>query len=79
MTLDGWREEHDAYLREFTFADFSEAFAFLTRVAMLCEAHDHHAEITNVYNRVTLRLTTHDEGGISERDVKLGQAINLLI
>jgi Pterin-4a-carbinolamine dehydratase len=52
---------------------------FLTRVAMLCEAHDHHAEITNIYNRVTLRLTTHDNGGISQRDEKLGNAINLLI
>ncbi len=79
MALAGWREEQNAYLREFVFADFSEAFAFLTRVAMLCEAHDHHAEITNVYNRVTLRLTTHDKGGVSERDIKLGQAINQLL
>jgi Pterin-4a-carbinolamine dehydratase len=79
MAIAGWREENNAYVRDFKFADFSEAFAFLTRVAMLCEAHDHHAEITNIYNRVTLRLTTHDTGGISQRDKKLGNAINLLI
>ena len=65
-------------MRRFTFKDFSEAFAFLARVAMQAEKADHHPEFTSVWNRVDFRLTTHDTGGVTERDVKLAEAINRL-
>ena len=69
----------DALERQFKFHDFSAAFAFITRVAMLAEKMDHHPDWSNVYNRVTIKLTTHDAGGLSIRDVKLAQAIDALI
>ncbi len=77
---DGWTMEEGgkALVRSFKFMDFSEAFAFLTRVAMQAEKVDHHPELTNVWNRVDFRLTTHDAGGVTERDVKLAEAINRL-
>ena len=77
---DGWTLEDDgkALVRSFTFKNFSMAFAFLTRVAMHAEKVDHHPEFTNVWNRVDFRLTTHDTGGVTERDVKLAEAINRL-
>ena len=75
---NGWSTSADAKAleRSFRFKDFSEAFAFLTRVAMHAEKVDHHPEFTNVWNRVDFRLTTHDTGGVTERDVKLAEAIN---
>jgi 4a-hydroxytetrahydrobiopterin dehydratase len=75
---DGWTISADgkALEKSFRFADFSEAFAFLTRVAMHAEKVDHHPEFHNVWNRVDFRLTTHDTGGITERDKKLADAIN---
>jgi 4a-hydroxytetrahydrobiopterin dehydratase len=79
MTIpDGWNEEEGgkALVRSFAFKDFSEAFAFLARVAMHAEKVNHHPEFTNVWNRVDFRLTTHDTGGVTERDVKLAEAIN---
>lgn len=77
---DGWTESDDgkALERRFTFKDFSEAFAFLTRVALHAEKVDHHPEFTSVWNRVDFRLTSHDAGGVTERDVKLARAINRL-
>ena len=76
----GWTEEGDckALTRSITFKDFSEAFAFLTRVAMHAEKVDHHPEFTSVWNRVDFRLTTHDTGGVTTRDIKLAEAINRL-
>lgn len=68
----------DAFERKFAFADFSEAFAFMTRVALLAEKHDHHPEWFNVYNRVEIVLTTHDAGGLSARDVAMARAIDSL-
>jgi 4a-hydroxytetrahydrobiopterin dehydratase len=75
---NGWSKSADAKAleRSFRFKDFSEAFGFLTRVAMYAEKVDHHPEITNVWNRVDFRLTTHDTGGVTERDIKLAEAIN---
>ena len=75
---DGWTLSEDGKVLERTirFKDFSEAFAFLTRVAMHAEKVDHHPEFTNVWNRVDFRLTTHDTGGVTERDRKLAEAIN---
>ena len=77
---EGWSIEEGgkALTRTLTFKDFSEAFAFLTRVAMYAEKVDHHPEFTNVWNRVDFRLTSHDAGGVTERDIKLAQAINRL-
>lgn len=77
---DGWSRSADgkALERSYRFKNFSEAFAFLTRVAMHAEKVDHHPEFTNVWNRVDFRLTTHDTGGVTERDVQLAQAIDRL-
>lgn len=77
----GWTMEDGgkALVRSIRFKDFSAAFAFLTRVAMHAEKVDHHPEFTNVWNRVDFRLTTHDTGGVTERDVKLAEAINRLL
>jgi len=74
----GWTLEGGgkALVRTFKFKDFSEAFAFLTRVALHAEKVDHHPEFTSVWNRVDFRLTTHDSGGVTDRDVKLAQAID---
>jgi len=78
--LPGWAvmAERDAIRREFRFADFSEAFGFMARVALLAEKLDHHPEWFNVYNRVEIELTTHDAGGLSARDVALARAIDAL-
>ena len=77
---DGWTLEEGgkALVRTFKFADFSEAFGFLTRVALHAEKIDHHPEFTNVWNRVDFRLTSHDAGGVTDRDVSLAEAINQL-
>ena len=79
-SLPGWRlaEGRDALHRSFRFRDFSEAWAFMSRVALLAEAQDHHPEWSNVYNRVEITLTTHDAGGLSGRDVTLARAIDAL-
>lgn len=72
-------EARDALTRSFVFGDFSEAFAFMTRVALLAEKADHHPEWSNVWNRVDILLTTHDAGGLSERDVQMAAAVDFLI
>jgi 4a-hydroxytetrahydrobiopterin dehydratase len=76
--LSDWtlRDDGLAITRDFRFADFSEAFAFMTRVALLAEKADHHPEWSNVYNRLHVTLTTHDAGGLSARDVKMARAID---
>jgi 4a-hydroxytetrahydrobiopterin dehydratase len=78
--LSGWtlREDGLAISRDFKFADFSEAFGFMARVALHAEKSDHHPEWSNVYNRVHITLTTHDAGGLSQRDVKMARAIDAL-
>jgi 4a-hydroxytetrahydrobiopterin dehydratase len=80
-TVPGWAQalDHDAIRRDFTFADFNEAWGFMTRVALLAEKFDHHPEWSNVWNKVRIELTTHDAGGLSDNDVRLAQAINKLL
>jgi 4a-hydroxytetrahydrobiopterin dehydratase len=75
-TPDGWTQDGDALTRTVKFKDFGEAFAFLTRVALHAEKQDHHPEFTSVWNRVDFRLTSHDAGGVTERDIALAEAIN---
>lgn len=67
-----------ALVRTFKFKNFSEAFAFLTRVALHAEKVDHHPEFTSVWNRVDFRLTSHDTGGVTERDLALAKSINAI-
>jgi 4a-hydroxytetrahydrobiopterin dehydratase len=79
-TPQGWALEEGgkALVRSFKFRDFSEAFGFLAQVALHSEKVDHHPEFTNVWNRVDFRLTSHDQGGVTGRDVALAEAINNL-
>ena len=75
--LPGWSLSADglALERELRFADFNAAFGFMTRLALYADKADHHPEWSNVYNRVHLRLTTHDAGGLSERDVAMAEFV----
>ena len=74
--LPGWIRRGDGIERSYRFAGFVDAFAFMTRVALLAEKADHHPEWSNVYNRVEVRLTTHDAGGITQKDLDLAAAID---
>jgi 4a-hydroxytetrahydrobiopterin dehydratase len=76
--LKGWTiaDDERAIVRSFLFGDFVEAFGFMTRVAIYAERANHHPEWSNVYNRVEIRLTTHDCNGLSERDIELARLIN---
>ena len=76
--LPRWQVEGDRLRRQWQFRDFSEAFAFMTRVALLAEAMQHHPNWSNVYNLVTIELTTHDLKGLSDLDAELAQAIDAL-
>lgn len=73
--LGGWEHRGNTITRDFKFADFIEAWGFMSRVALLAQAMDHHPEWSNVYNRVTIALTSHDAGGITERDLRLAESI----
>jgi len=76
--LPGWTEvkDRDAIIKKFVFADFSEAFGFMTRVALVAEKMNHHPEWFNVYKTVEVTLSTHDAAGLTELDVKLATAMN---
>lgn len=76
--LTHWSLHHDKLFRRFVFTDFVEAFGFMSRVALLAETADHHPEWSNVYNRVEIYLTTHDAGGITQKDFDLAQRISCL-
>ena len=76
----GWSVNVDQKLeREIQFKDFKEAFAFMTRVALYAEQKNHHPEWFNVYNRVKIELTTHDAGGITEKDTALAEFVNSIL
>jgi 4a-hydroxytetrahydrobiopterin dehydratase len=76
--LPHWREVpgRDAIARKFTFADFNQAFGFMTRVALVAEKMDHHPEWNNVYRTVEVTLSTHDAGGVTGKDIALAQAMD---
>lgn len=73
--LPGWTGGDDFITKVFKFEDFAEAFGFMTRIAIIADKLDHHPEWFNVYNRVDVTLTTHDAGGVTEKDVTLAQAM----
>lgn len=79
--LPNWKlvEGRDAIERTLLFRDFSEAWGFMNRVALLAESHNHHPDWSNVWNRVRIELSTHDAGGLTDNDVKLAQAIDALL
>jgi len=79
--LSGWTVNEGAgeLVRSFKFKDFSEAFGFMTRVAMLADKADHHPDWSNAYNKVEITLSTHDAGGLTEKDVDLAEKISALI
>src|SRR5690349_14443925 len=76
--ISHWREvaDRDAIARKFEFGNFSEAFAFMTRSALLAEKMDHHPEWFNVYNKVEVTLSTHDAGGVTENDIRMAKAMD---
>ena len=74
-----WEIQPKFIKRDFIFADFVEAFAFMTKVALICEKHNHHPNWENVYSKVSINLTTHDLGGISNLDHLIATEINKLI
>lgn len=78
VTLTGWKpvEGREAIAKRFVFRDFSEAFGWMTRVALLAETMDHHPEWSNVYKTVEVTLTTHDAGGMTELDIRLARAMD---
>jgi 4a-hydroxytetrahydrobiopterin dehydratase len=77
-SLSGWEFRDDGLLRQFEFADFTEAFTFMTAVAFVAERMGHHPEWNNVYDKVAIRLSTHDAGGVSENDVAMAKEISAL-
>ncbi len=77
--LDAWQRDGDRIVKTFAFGSFREAISFIVRVSFVCEQHDHHPELSNVYNRVTLAFTTHDAGNaITNLDVNVAREIDEL-
>ena len=76
---EGWEVVDGSLHRELAFADFSEAFAFMTRVALLAEAANHHPDWSNSWNKVVIDLVSHDAGGLTDRDADLATKINALV
>lgn len=77
---NGWSHTNDMLNRDFAFADFSAAFGFMTRVAMLAEQANHHPNWSNVYNNVSISLSSHDAGNlVTDKDIELAEQINRLL
>jgi len=77
-TLNNWILYEDKIKKQFQFKDFSEALAFIVRIGVLAEKQNHHPELHNVYNKVTIALTTHDVGGLSDKDFLLATSIDTI-
>ena len=76
--LPGWTIKEEKLHKDFEFEDFNQAFGFMTRAALHIEKMNHHPEWFNVYNKITVDLTTHDAGGITENDIELAKILNSL-
>ena len=74
--LDGWAREGDFIQKKFALGDFQEALAFIVRVGFVAEEHGHHPDLYNVYKHVTLKFTTHDAGGLTDKDFAIARAID---
>jgi len=74
--LPGWHRDGNSIIRVFQFTNFLEAMAFVSKIATLAEAANHHPDITINYNKVTLGLVSHDSGGVTQRDIRMAKAIN---
>ena len=74
-SLPGWRRAGDVIARDYELADFVAALGLIAQIGALAERADHHPTLTNTYNRVSVELSTHDSGGITERDIALARAI----
>lgn len=77
-TLNNWVLLEDKIKKQFQFKDFSEALAFIVRIGVLAEKQNHHPELHNVYNKITIALTTHDVGGLSDKDFLLATSIDTI-
>ncbi|MCO5723783.1 4a-hydroxytetrahydrobiopterin dehydratase [Robiginitalea marina] len=77
--LEGWEYDENALETTFEFQNFREAFTLMTRIAFECEAQGHHPDWTNVYNRLHIRLSTHDAGGVTAKDFRLAKTIEALV
>jgi 4a-hydroxytetrahydrobiopterin dehydratase len=73
--LPGWERKGEAIAKQYTFKEFMDGIRFINRIAEIAEQMDHHPDMTVNYRRVTFTLSTHDQGGVTEKDVKLGEAI----
>ena len=78
-TLNNWILNEDKIEKQFQFKDFSEALAFIVRIGVLAEKQNHHPELYNVYNKVTIALTTHDVNGLSNKDFMLATSIDAIL
>ena len=76
--IPGWKINSKQIEREFTFGNFIEAFAFMTKIALICEKHNHHPNWENTYSTVIIKLSTHDLGGITNLDQKIASEINMI-
>lgn len=76
--IPNWQLDDNAIVRNWSFNDFSEAIDFINQIARLADDHDHHPELFNVYNKVSLKFSTHDAGGLTNRDFKIAQDIDKL-
>ena len=74
--LTGWAFVNNGIEKDFTFKDFNEAFAFMTRIALWCAIEDHHPEWSNIYNKVHIRLNAHSENAVTEKDINLARKID---
>jgi len=74
--IPGWKIMTNYIEREFNFSNFIEAFSFMTKIALICEKHNHHPNWENVYSKIIIKLTTHDLGGITNLDQKIASEIN---
>lgn len=79
LNLNDWQFNSDGIEKKFQFKDFTQALGFIVKVGVVSEKMNHHPELFNVYNKVNIRLTTHDAGGVTDKDIKLASEIDLFL